>query len=263
MNEKLKKQYIKYNIKGLPYGEVGDKLGDAYEDFVADIFEDDKYINQYEYLNDCEVDECIFKTIIEYENINVNYVDNIKATTEIPKRETGGNAKTDVLVTVYFKDGQSIQIPISVKQTTAPKVAMAEYDVDTILRETGIKNLEIEILLKKFQKDGSAKNFTQEQKNILTEELAKNNNKEKLVRWILTMSPFICNEDIRVPRYIIRFKLNKVTLDIEKYKIYTIDECIKELTTDKYGKPKKGGFGTGLSWTYATGSKGNKIQFKG
>ena len=31
---------------------------------------------------------------------------------------------------------------------------------------------------------------------------------------------------------------------------------------DKNGKIRSGGFGTGLSWTYASGSGGRKIQFK-
>ncbi|MBZ0314687.1 MspI family type II restriction endonuclease [Clostridium butyricum] len=263
MNEKLKKQYKKYDIENLSYGEVGDKLGDAYEDFIVDIFEDDEYVNNYINLKDCEVDENIFKTIMKYECIDIKHVEKIKASRKIPKRESNGNPKTDVIVSIKLKNGQDIFIPISVKQTTACKVAMAEYDVKTILVETGIENPEIEVLMKKFQKDGSAKNFTKDQEMILREELGKDNNKERLLRWILTMSPVACDTDIRVPKYIIRFDLDKNTLDIKKYKICTIDKYIEDLTTNKMGKPKKGGFGTGLSWTYATGSKGKKIQFKG
>ena len=61
---------------------------------------------------------------------------------------------------------------------------------------------------------------------------------------------------------LIKFSLTKSN-QILNIHCYTIDEYVDYLTIDRYGNPKKGGFGTGLGWTYATGSKGEKIQFKG
>lgn len=49
---------------------------------------------------------------------------------------------------------------------------------------------------------------------------------------------------------------------LKSFKGYTIEKYLDTIMT-KYGKLKSGGFGTGLSWTYATNSKGVKIQFKG
>lgn len=263
MCEKIREAYAQYNIGNLTYGEIGDKLGDAYESFIVNIFNDKAYLKNFNSLSNDRLDECVFKTIFEKEGIDVNKVIKIEATDEIPRRASGGNAKTDVLVKVYIEDGQIINIPISVKQTTVAKVAMAEFDVDTILRETGIKNAEIERLMKKHQQDASAINFSKEEKEILKRELAQDNNKEKLLRWILTMSPLPDSSDIRIPRYIIKFQLDKNNLRVKELGIYNIDEYISRISTDKRGNPAKGGFGTGLSWTYATGSKGKKIQFKG
>ncbi|MDZ5254818.1 MspI family type II restriction endonuclease [Clostridium sp. LIBA-8841] len=263
MCNKIKQAYAKYNIENLSYGEIGDKLGDAYESFVVSVFSDRSYISNFENLSNSKLDESIFKSIIEKEGININEILKIEATDKIPKRDNGGNPKTDVLLTIYKKDGQIINTPISIKQTTVAKVAMAEYDVDTILKETGIKNTEVERLMKKHQKDASAKNFSVEEKEVLKRELEKDHNKEKLLRWILTMSPVKDKNDIRVPRYIIKFQLDKKSLEVKESGVYNIDEYIRHISTDKKGNPAKGGFGTGLSWTYATGSKGEKIQFKG
>lgn len=263
MCDKIKEAYAEYNIEDLSYGKIGDKLGDAYESFVVNVFNDNKYLTEFNKLDNKKLDEFIFKSIIKKVKIDIKEILKIEATNKIPKRDNGGNAKTDVLVKIYTKNGQAINVPISVKQTTAPKVAMAEYDVDTILNETGIINTEIERLMRKFQEDASAKNFTNEEKEILTKELVKDNNKDKLLRWILTMSPIKDYSDIRVPIYLIKFQLNKNTLEVIDSGVYDIDEYIIHISTDKKGKPIKGGFGTGLGWTYATGSKGKKIQFKG
>lgn len=256
MGNRLKNLYEKYDIKNLSFGIVGDKLGDVYEEFIMEIFKDKKYKNNFESLDKSNLEEKIFKTILKKEGIkNTADILKIEATDKIPKRESGGNAKTDVLVKIFYKSGQVIDIPISVKQTTAPKVAFAEFDVDTILNEVGIKNKVIERLMKKHQTDASAKLFTIEEKELLKDELKPY--KEKFIRWIVTMSPVKNDGDIRIPKYVIKFQLKKGNYGIANMAIYDINEYIKHISS------KRGGFGTGLSWTYATGSKGKKIQFKG
>ena len=70
------------------------------------------------------------------------------------------------------------------------------------------------------------------------------------------------SEDLRYPILMIKFALTK-TNEIKNINVYSIDEYVDSVMLDKNLKLKKGGFGTGLGWTYATGSKGRKIQFKG
>ena len=43
MCDKIREAYAEYNIENLTYGEIGDKLGDAYESFVVNVFDDEDY----------------------------------------------------------------------------------------------------------------------------------------------------------------------------------------------------------------------------
>lgn len=70
------------------------------------------------------------------------------------------------------------------------------------------------------------------------------------------------SDDIHIPTMIIKFDINKSNNTLKSYKVYNIEDYIDEIMYDKHGNIKKGGFGTGLNLTYATGSKGKKIQFK-
>lgn len=259
--EKLARLYEKYDIYNLPDGVVGDKLGDVYEDYVVEMFQDPTYIGRGESETFNQVEDEIVKIILGKEGIPLNQISRIEGTTDIPARSSGGNAKTDVLLKVYLVSGQMIQIPMSVKQTTAPKVAFAEYDVQTIAREVGITDARLIFLMEKHQRDASAKNFTTSEKQELRQLLRPY--KRKFLRWIVTMSTMEDRSDIRIPRYVIKFQLEKGTYRPSGRGVFDIDEYITFISTNKNGTESRGGFGTGLSWTYATGSKGYKIQFKG
>jgi hypothetical protein len=84
----------------------------------------------------------------------------------------------------------------------------------------------------------------------------------KLVRWVLTGSPDRDCTDLRFPKLILKIDCTKKD-EIKDIHIYDIDTDINSVMKDKNGNIRAGGFGTGLGWTYATGSKGKKIQFKG
>lgn len=248
--------YKEYDIANLSFGVLQDKLGDVYEKFVVNTLENVDYISAYrasKHIKDWEY--VLFSDILNDYNIDRNVVKKITATDPVPVRMSHGLSKTDVIMTL----NDDKKFPISVKQSTAKKVAFAEFDVDTIVKEVGITDPELIRLLKKHQTDASAKNFTKEEKDILTEKLkpiARN-----FVRWVITGSPVVSN-DIRIPTMIVKFDINKNDNSLKSYKVYDIESYIDSIMYDKHGNLKKGGFGTGLSWTYATGSKGKKIQFK-
>lgn len=169
-------------------------------------------------------------------------------------------------------NGNIVILPISCKQSTVPKVALAEFDVDTICREMKITDSRLKALLLKHQVDCSAKNFTTSEKNelvTLMRPIAKD-----FVRWVLTGSPSTVPNDVCIPTSIIKFKLKKPLdryninidggdFDYISFEMLTIEECIDGIMYKSNRTIKPGGFGTGLSWTYATGSKGQKMQFKG
>ncbi len=265
--------YQKYNIANLAFGEIHDKLGDVYEEFCVEILRDADLLLQLQNNSAPNTLETqIMRQLLTTNGIyDFRTIKLIEATTQIPHRHTGGLSKTDIIATITFIDGNQLKLPISCKQSTVPKVALAEFDVDTICREMQITNPRLKELLLKHQTDCSAKNFTANEKAELKALMAPIS--RSFVRWVLTGSPNINTNDICIPTSIIKFKLKKPNdrynikinmgdFDLLSYDVFTIEEYI-DFIMYKNGKLKSGGFNTGLSWTYATGSKGQKMQFKG
>lgn len=273
MNSKLLKSlYIKYDIAHLPFGIIHDKLGDVYEEYCVTILSDSKLL----YMAKNEVptgnlDLDVFREILSIYGIdNFSSITNITATNRIPHRKTHGLSKTDVIVTIYFNNGERIDRAISCKQSSVAKVAFAEFDVDTICREVGITDERLRDLLLKHQTDASAKLMSDEEKHDMRIGMAPI--ARRFVKWVITGKPEEAPSDLVYPTSIIKFTVKKPNgrvfdvangdFGLKSFKGYTIEEYLDTIMT-KNGKLKTGGFGTGLSWTYATGSKGVKIQFKG
>lgn len=265
--------YEKYNIANLTFGAIHDKLGDVYEEYCVTILKSKQYLSEIQKGNYAYLENQVLYHILTCNNLSdFNAIDHIDATTQIPHRSTGGNSKTDIIARVYMIDGTIVTLPISCKQSTVAKVALAEFDVDTICNEMGITDTRLKELLLKHQTDCSAKNFTTSEKNELTKLMAPIG--RNFVRWVLTGSPNTDLNDVCIPTSIIKFKLKKpvdrYNIDISKgdfdyisFEMLTIEECIDRIMYKSNGTLKPGGFKTGLSWTYATGSKGQKMQFKG
>ena len=269
----LDKLYEKYDIANLTYGKVHDKLGDVYEEYCILIFTNKEFLvalQQGESIDSVEFD--IFKSLLTKSGIeNIANIKEITATNVVPHRKTHGNAKTDVIATITYIDGKEFKLPISSKQSYVRKVAVAEFDIDTICDEAGIDNVRIRELMRKFQVAKSAKGLTEAEKTELKNLLqpyARN-----LVRWAITGSPEKNTDNVVFPKLLVKFKIckpkDRFNIKVEKgelhyqsHSIYSIDEYIDLTMKDKNGKIRSGGFGTGLSWTYASGSGGRKIQFK-
>ena len=272
--ELIDRMYKEFNISDLGFGAIHDKLGDAYEKFLTIILSSEENIKNFNNnYNDLSTEYSLFKDIMNKNDIsNTNKIKKIETTTNVPHRGTGGMPKTDVIANVTFCDESQKIIRISSKQSTVSKVAMAEFDVNTICKEMEINNQRIKDLMLKHQKDGSAKNFTLLEKNELKELL--NPISRDFVRWVITGCRYENPTNVSFPTTMVKFELKKPKdrndIHIEKgdfkfikYYVYTIEEYINTIMLNKNGSKKSGGFGTGLSWTYATGSKNKKIQFKG
>ena len=256
----LEDLFEKYDIYSLPHGIKEDKLGDLMEEYCTILLNAQELLEDWKNgrLNLDNTDEYLYSLIMEKSGVDSDDITEVEATTDIEHRYTGGNSKTDVLATLFFEKGEAYY-PISVKQTTVAKVAMAEFDAETIFREVGITDPIVRRLILKHQVDASAINFTREEKALLTEHLKPY--ARSFVRWVLTGTA-VDSDDLRVPKVMVKFQMSKQDeiLDIQ---VYDIDEYVDSVMLDRFGKVKAGGFGTGLGWTYATGSKGRKIQFKG
>jgi len=266
MSVLLANLYQKYNIHQIVNsGALTDALGDVYEEFVEAIFKDLLTLQSWP-ANSTEY--YIADQILKYLNLNISQISTISSSRKgIPSTLNGGTPKTDICLNIVLVDGLTRLVPLNVKQSTHPKVSFAEYDVATIINDLSITDPKLIFLLEKHQTDASAKNFTPIERAYLRTHLAPH--VRNLVRWCITLNAFPTCQDIRYPEYVIRFDLhhpkNNATLGntFKAVNVYDIEGYIDKIMLNLKGQPRSGGFGTGLSWTYATGSKGKKIQFKG
>ena len=259
-SELLSSLFSKYSIKTLGHGVREDKIGDVFEDYCVILLSNPDLLKKSK-LNSLNnsIDEYVFSSLLKHFP-NYLQIQKIEATNKIEHRYTGGNPKTDVIADITYSNGKIISFPISVKQTTVAKVAMAEFDVATIVREIGITDKILIQLMEKHQTDASAKNFTDTEKAELTTRLRPY--KEKFVKWVVSGSP-VDSENLKFPKVLLKFTLSKPVdenslEEIEDINCFTIDEYVHSILYKPNGKPVSGGFETGLSWTYATGSKGRK-----
>lgn len=264
MSKLLENLYTKYRVSELSHGAITDALGDVYEEFIEEIFKDLATINAWSVGS---LEHQIVAGLFTHLNGYIPHIREISSSRKgIPPTPNGGSPKTDVYLNITLVSGQQIIVPLNVKQSTVSKVSFAEYDVNTIVNALGIRDPSLIALLEKHQYDASAKNFTASEKLYLKDNLAPY--ARNLVRWCITLNPNPTLQDIRYPEYVIRFDLhhpknnNPLGNQYKDVKIYDIESYINKIMLNNSGNPRTGGFGTGLSWTYATGSKGLKIQFK-
>ena len=244
----LEDLYAKYRIDRLAYGARSDKLGDLYEDYVKIIFSSEEVISNFNSGKKplTTEEEVVYNTLMPH---GIPYVKSIKAL-DVPKRASKGSPKTDVHLLV----NGMVNIKLSIKHSYATNITVAEFDVDTIKKEIGIKDERIIYLMEKHQRDASAKNFDEEERVELRKRLSAI--KRRLVKWALSGSPDVSSEDPRIANHTIMFKIDRFNYRLKDFSSYTIEDQVNKIIE------KKSGFGTGLSWTYATGTKGQKIQFK-
>lgn len=262
----LDQLYDQYSLESITsVGRLTDKLGDVYEHFILKIFENRRVAMSWpsgtveKYI----VDALLFKIGLTFSDIT-----NLSASDrDIPTTFRNGTPKTDVYIRFDLTDGSTHLTPISVKQSTVKKVAIAEYRVADIVTALDIQDPILIQLLMKHQTDASAINFSLTEKLQLKALLAPY--VDSLIRWCLTLNPDPTVQNILHPEYLIRFSLNHPNkfpnnrYCLSSVNVYSIDEYIHYIRRTTNGALRAGGFGTGLSWTYATGSKGTKIQLKG
>ena len=163
---------------------------------------------------------------------------------------SGGSPKTDVLADIFFDAGTKDTLTISCKKTGASNVTIGQHKADDIAQAIDPLNTKLKALLNKFQVEGTLSAMSQTEIQELTDEL--NPVMKKFCRFIIG--------GIGGPGDPHKHWANYVMVcrdDPDDYTFYTLDEYIDELLS----KPRKH-FGTPFSWTYASGSKGNDIQFK-
>jgi Zn-finger nucleic acid-binding protein len=259
--ELLSKLYKDFGIDDLPvaqHGKTSDRLGKLYEKYVLEIFNDIQSLKKYS--SDMYPQEKYFSNkLLNSLDINLNDIAEVRSSdTDLGRTIAGGSPKTDATITIKFNDQTSRLVPLNIKHSSKKKVSIAEYDVDTICRGVGIPDGELKELIKKHQDDKSAKFFTPLQKQRLADLLEPY--RERFIRWCVTLCAEKSSENILHPDLLIRFKvIDREYVDVS---INNIEDYVSERIAEGSGV-RKPGFGTGLNWTYASGSKAKKMQFKG
>ena len=259
--ELLSKLYKDFGIDDLPvaqHGKTSDRLGKLYEKYVLEIFNDIQSLKKYS--SDMYPQEKYFSNkLLNSLDINLNDIAEVRSSdTDLGRTIAGRSPKTDATITIKFNDQTSRLVPLNIKHSSKKKVSIAEYDVDTICRGVGIPDGELKELIKKHQDDKSAKFFTPLQKQRLADLLEPY--RERFIRWCVTLCAEKSSENILHPDLLIRFKvIDREYVDVS---INNIEDYVSERIAEGSGV-RKPGFGTGLNWTYASGSKAKKMQFKG
>lgn len=259
--ELLSKLYDDFGIDQLPHAQHGitsDRLGKLYEKYILDIFKDIESLTKYStdvYPQEKDISSQLLNAL----NFDLSEILNVSSSdADLGRTIAGGSPKTDATITFTFNDQSSRLVPLNIKHSSKKKVSIAEYDVDTICTGVGIPDGELKELIRKHQNDQSAKLFTPIQKQRLTELLEPY--RERFIRWCVTLSAEKSEGNILHPDLLIRFKVfDREYVDVT---IKNIDDYVNDRIAEG-SKARKPGFGTGLNWTYASGSKAKKMQFKG
>lgn len=260
--ELLTNLYSEFEIDNLPleqHGKTSDRLGKLYERYVLEIFKNFKLMIFYSDPDLYPQEARIVHDILEALGIHLEDISDVSSSNEgLGRTIAGGLPKTDAYIEIHLYDGTKKTVPLNIKHSSKNKVSVAEYDVETICSGVGIPDGELKELIRKHQNEQSAKYFTPEEKQRLIDLLDPY--KESFVRWCITLSAKKSEGNLLHPDLIIRFKV--VNREYEGVSIRNIDDYVNERLKEGEGK-RRPGFGTGLSWTYASGSKAKKMQFKG
>lgn len=163
---------------------------------------------------------------------------------------SGGSPKTDVLANIFLDSGDQSTLTISCKKTGASSVTIGQHKADDIALAVDPLNTKLKTLLNKFQVEGTLSAMSSDEIQELTDELAPM--MKTFCRFIIGGVGGPGDPNKHWAKYVMVCRD-----DPDDFKFYTLDEYIDELLS----KPRKH-FGTPFSWTYASGSKGNDIQFK-
>lgn len=245
-----------YAIQNKTSGEIKDIQGNSFESRVANILSQkenlDKWKNSDATIVGVHFD--IFKNIVECFELDCEATESIRATAdkkEIGRLPSGGNPKTDVLVSVLYTDGTVDYYTISCKRSSNKSVSVHQYNAETFANVLDKENDSLRRLLKYFQSVGNLRDFGEENQKKLTNELTPY--VEKLSLWALGGQGGDGNPDTQNADYILTYDNNSGKTSIQRIEKY-VQHLLKENSS--------GHFGTPFSWTYPSKRKGKDIQLK-
>ena len=245
-----------YAIKNKSTGQIKDIQGNNFENKIADIlnYNDNlvKWKNNDRTLEGMHFD--IFLNIVNCFELDKNSTIKITATSDkkqIGRLPSGGNPKTDVLVTVTFSDAAQRHYTISCKRSSDKSVSIHQYNANAFADVLDKDNPNLRRLLTYFQDCGNLRDFGEENSIKLTNLLSPYI--KKLSLWALGGHGGDGNPEIQNADYILTYDNNDGSSSIK-----SIEKYYEHLTTEGI----TGNFGPPFSWTYPSKRKGKDIQLK-
>ncbi len=244
-----------YALKDKSKGHILDAKGNSFESRVSSILSNplnfQKWTTNSEIIEGVHYD--IFCSIVKCLGLKKDSVLSIAATSDkedIGLLPTGGPAKTDVLVTITYKDNKKQLFTISCKRTSESSVSIHQYTADAFADVLDKNNNELKKLLNLFQEKGNQRDMGEENQRRLTELMQPHN--KTLAFWALGGVGGLGNPEKQWANYILTYDNNDSSVSI-----HTIDDYYTLLVS----RGVKGMFGTLFGWTYQ-GKRGTNIQLK-
>ena len=242
-------------LRALTAGQMFDQLGTEYEIRVVSILNYPRNLEKWK-TNAPTVEGMhydSFLSIVTCLGINPATTTSIRATADphvIGKLPSGGNPKTDILVTVCNDDETERNYTISCKRSSASSVSVHQYTADAFADVLNREDSELRRLLNSFQQAGNLRDFGQENRMALERMLEPYC--ERLALWALGGFGGEGTEH-QCAGYILTY--NDTTGASSIHETY---EYYQTLVADGV----TGNFGTIFSWTYPSGRRGQSIQLK-
>lgn len=244
-----------YAIQDKNKGQKKDIQGNSYENRIATILSYKENFIKWKTgkatLEGMHYD--VFKTIMDCFCLDRNTVVSISATSDkkvIGRLPSGGNPKTDVLVTVKEYNNATTHFTISCKRSSEKSVSVHQYSADTFSKVLNPDDNNLRKLLNGFQQAGSQKNFGID--NCIALEDALSPYLDKLAMWVLGGFGGEGTK-LQCANYILTYDNETGSSSIHGISDYYYNLISAGVT---------GNFGTIFSWTYASGCRGKSIQLK-
>lgn len=235
-------------------GANNDLQGKSFEEVIKDILKSESNVARFKgdtsrvgFWYD------IFAEIMKVCDVRPDHLVRISATTAIKPNARGGSPKTDVAAWVYFDNETMRTLTFSVKNTSQKSVSVHEYPADTFADVLDSVNDSLRAALRVFQRAGSMRNMTQQERETLTRELKPY--LFQLDRWVFgghgdpALTPVQCAD------YLIVHDKNS-----HRVAVHRTEEYCRLLERNNKGTA---GFGSVFGWTYPSKKRGKSIQLKG
>lgn len=232
--------------------------GNAFENEVVDILNNPIYIGQLKANRrprSVIFDSIMSKILSDY-SLTHNDIISIHASNTVLKLRSGGNAKTDIIITLKTITTEIIET-ISVKNTTQTRVSCHDYKSSDFIRVLQVENSPLSYYLDLYQSCGSHKSFVESMRgNVNLERFIEllSPYKETLLEWALTGDhdhDNLIDPIKQISNYLLINKLGVIKfIDFSSYMEELYDSNIKL----SYGLP--------LGWTYPSKQRGVRIQLK-